>query len=85
MAAVNCVLTKEIATYVQLAKHSVIGNNITNNTVKDSLLLFLGCTPINTCNNYVDDCSKTTISSCSIVINLNTTTTLCKTPLIQLM
>jgi len=84
MDAVNCVLAKEIALYVQLAKHSVIGNSINNITVKDSLLLFLGCTPINACNDYIYDCNNSVAPKCNITIKLDSTTSICKTPLIKL-
>lgn len=81
---VDCVLAKEVATYSLLSKHSVLNNSINLTTVKDSILTFLDCLPVNQCSNYVYDCATTTPARCNIVIKLDATTSICKTPLIQL-
>ena len=81
---VDCVLAKQVGTYSLLSKHSVLNNSINLTTVRDSILLFLDCLPTNQCNNYVYDCGVSTPTRCNIVIKLDSTSSICKTPLIQL-
>ena len=81
---VDCVLAKEIALYIQLTKHSVLGNKINYTTVKDSLLVFLDCLPTAICNPYIYNCGTVIENKCNILIRLDDTTSICKTPLIQL-
>lgn len=82
--AVNCVLSQEVAKYVKLSSHSVIGNVLPTNIIKDSLTQSLNCTSIY-CSPYKYNCVDTPVSkTCNIIVQLLENKNICKTPLIQL-